>query len=149
MSFLVDTNILLRSVEPLHPQYSIAVGGVSRLLSENTRVYFTLQNIAEFWNVATPPRDRNGLGLTIRGVRAEVDKIESLLTLLPDTPAVYAEWKRIVADHGVSGVQVHDARLVATMKSHGVPRLLTFDVHDFARYTEIEAVHPQAVSVES
>jgi hypothetical protein len=27
-------------------------------------VYFTLQNISEFWNVATRPISRNGLGLT-------------------------------------------------------------------------------------
>lgn len=55
MSVLVDTNILLRSIEPLHPQHAIAVGAVSQLLAESTPVYFTFQNIAEFWNVATRP----------------------------------------------------------------------------------------------
>lgn len=97
--------------------------------------------------MATRPKDKNGLGLTIPAVLAEVEKIESLLMLLPDTPAVYAEWKRIVVDHSVSGVQVHDARLVATMKTHGVAGLLTFDVGDFSRYTGIEATHPKAFSV--
>lgn len=147
MSVLVDTNILLRSVEPLHPQYSVAVGAVSRLLADNTPVYFTPQNVAEFWNVATRPKDKNGLGLTIPAVLAEVEKMENLLTLLPDTPAVYAEWKRIVVDHNVSGVQVHDARLVAAMKSHGVTSLLTFDVGDFSRYAGIEVTHPKAIAV--
>lgn len=147
MSILVDTNILLRSVEPLHPHYSAAVGAVSRLLADSTPVYFTLQNIAEFWNVATRPKDKNGLGLTIPAALAEVEKIESLLMLLPDTPAVYAEWKRIVMDHNVSGVQVHDARLVATMKTHGVTGLLTFDVGDFSRYTDIQVTHPKALAV--
>ena len=146
MSVLVDTNILLRSVEPLHPQYSVAVGAVSRLLADSTPVYFTLQNIAEFWNVATRPKDKNGLGLTITAVLAEVEKIESLLMLLPDTPAVYAEWKRIIVDHNVSGVQVHDARLVATMKTHGVTGLLTFDVGDFSRYTGIKVTHPKGIA---
>jgi predicted nucleic acid-binding protein len=51
MSFLVDTNILLRSVEPLHRHHAVAVAAVYRLLAESTPVYFTLQNIAEFWNV--------------------------------------------------------------------------------------------------
>jgi hypothetical protein len=41
-----------------------------------------------------------------RGLVSEVDEIESLLILLPDTPAVYAPWKRIIVDHNVSGVQV-------------------------------------------
>jgi predicted nucleic acid-binding protein len=75
-----------------------------------------------------------------------VEKIEGLLTLLPDTPAVYAEWKRIVVEYGVSGVKVHDARLIATMKTHGVSRLLTFDVDDFGRYTGIEVMHPKTVA---
>jgi len=146
MSVLVDTNILLRSVEPLHPQHAVAVGAVSRLLAESTPVYFTLQNIAEFWNVATRPLANNGLGFSIPSTLAEVEKIEALLTLLPDTPAVYAEWKRIVVEHGVSGVKVHDARLIATMKTHGVSRLLTFDVDDFTRYTGIEVMHPKTVA---
>jgi predicted nucleic acid-binding protein len=146
MSVLVDTNILLRSVEPLHPQHAIAVGAVSQLLAESSPVYFTLQNIAEFWNVATRPVANNGLGLSIPSTLGEVEKIEGLLTLLPDTPAVYAEWKRIIVEHGVSGVKVHDARLIATMKTHGVSRLLTFDVDDFTRYTGIEVMHPKAVA---
>jgi predicted nucleic acid-binding protein len=147
MSFLVDTNILLRSIESLHPHFSVAVSAVSRLLADGTPVYFALQNIAEFWNVATRPRNKNGLGLTIPAVLAEVEKIEGLLTLLPDTPAVYSEWKRLIVDHNVSGVQVHDARLVATMKTNGVTGLLTFDVGDFSRYPGIDVTHPQAIAV--
>ena len=64
-----------------------------------------------------------------------MEKIEAFLTFLPDTPSVYAEWKRIVVEHSVSGVKVHDARLVAIMKTHGVRRLLTFDTKDFNRTT--------------
>jgi predicted nucleic acid-binding protein len=146
MSFLVDTNILLRSVEPLHPHHAVAVAAVYRLLAESTPVYFTLQNIAEFWNVATRPIEHNGLGFSIASTLAEVERIEGLLTLLPDTPAVYAEWKRIIVVHGVSGVKVHDARLVATMKTHGVRSFLTFDVDDFKRYTGIDVMHPKVVA---
>ena len=65
MSVLIDTNILLRSIEPLHPHHALAVNAVSRLLAENTPVYFTLQNIVEFWNVATRSIENNGLGLSI------------------------------------------------------------------------------------
>lgn len=43
-------------------------------------------------------------------------------------------------------MKVHDARLVATMKTHGVSRLLTFDVDDFKRYTGIEVIHPKTVA---
>ena len=52
----------------------------------------------------------------------------------------------MLVDYGVSGVQVHDARLAATMRVHGVQRILTFNVQDFRRYTGIEAVLPQSVT---
>jgi predicted nucleic acid-binding protein len=42
------------------------------------------------------------------------------------------------------GVKVHDAWLVAAMKSHGVGRILTFNSSDFARYDGIECVDPKA-----
>jgi predicted nucleic acid-binding protein len=147
VSVLVDTNVLLRRTQPGHPHHEAAVGSVERLLASGERVHFSPQNIAEFWNVATRPANRNGLGLTSAVVRAEVEKIEDALELLPDTPALYGEWKRLVVEHGVRGAQVHDARLVAAMNVHGVPRLLTFNAQDFTRYA-IEVLQPGAVSAE-
>ena len=54
MGTLVDTNILLRIVQRNHPHHTIALNGLERLMA-GTQVYFTLQNIAEFWNAATRP----------------------------------------------------------------------------------------------
>ena len=101
-------------------------------------------NISEFWNVATRPAAQNGLGFSVALVANEVAKIEQILTLLPDSPAAYAEWKRLVLAHGVMGAKVHDARLVAAMNVYGIRRMLTFNTADFKRY-EIEAVHPSSV----
>ena len=58
MSILVDTNILLRRTQPDHPSHTLAVESVARLLAAGDPVYFTLQNMSEFWNVATRPRGR-------------------------------------------------------------------------------------------
>jgi predicted nucleic acid-binding protein len=107
-------------------------------------VYFTLQNITELWNVATRPAANNGLGLSVALTLSEVEKIERLLAVLPDAPAVYGEWKRLVVQHGVMGVKVHDAKLVAMMKVHGVRRILTFNTDDFLRYG-VEAIHPSSL----
>jgi hypothetical protein len=52
------------------------------------------------------------------------------------------EWRRIVVQQAVSGVQVHDARLVAAMRVHKVRHIFTLNVADFSRYEMIEAVHP-------
>jgi predicted nucleic acid-binding protein len=144
MSVLVDTNILLRRTQPDHPHHIAAVESVARLLAVGELVCFTPQNIAEFWNVATRPVASNGLGFSVAFTLGEVVKIEQVLTLLPDSAAMYGEWKRLVVAHGVLGINVHDTRLVAAMNVHGVRRILTFNTADFNRY-QVEILHPAAV----
>ena len=113
-----------------------------------TMAFFVIrpQNVGEFWNTCTRPVERNGYGLSPQETDRLAKTFERNLRLLPDTLAVHEEWRKLLVVHSVSGVQVHDARLVATMQVHGVRRILTFNEKDFARYNDIEAVHPRAVS---
>jgi predicted nucleic acid-binding protein len=141
MSILADTNVLLRRTQPDHPSHASAVESIARLLAAGDPVYFTLQNMSEFWNVATRPASNNGLGFSAALAHSEMEKIERFLTILPDSPAVYGEWKRLVVQHNVLGSKVHDTKLVATMNVHGIRRILTFNTGDFTRY-DIEAIHP-------
>ena len=104
-----------------------------------------LQNIAEFWNVCTRPADKNGLGLSVEETARRLNGLETILTLLHDTPDVYPEWRRLVVRHDVKGVQVHDARLVAAMRIHGIDRILTYNPSDFRRYEGIAAIQPSDV----
>ena len=96
MSILVDTNVLLRRTQPDHPHHTAAVQSVAHLLETGEPVYYALQNIAEFWNVATRPIASNGLGFSPALALEEVGKIEQALMLLPEAPAIYGEWKRLV-----------------------------------------------------
>jgi predicted nucleic acid-binding protein len=145
MGVIVDTNILLRSVQPNHPLAFQASHAVSRLLKQNETVFFCAQNIAEFWNVATRPADVNGLGMSHEEILQEVAQIEALLELLPDTPGIYPEWKRIVREFKVQGVKVYDARIVALANVYGVGSILTFNANDFRRYTTINAIEPSSL----
>lgn len=145
MRVLVDTNILLRSAQPNHPLCSQAASAVSKLLRQRDSVFFCPQNIAEFWNVATRPADRNGLAFSHEEVLREVASIEEFLTLLPDVPAVYTEWKRIVHDYKVQGVKVYDARLVAVMSVYAVEAILSFNSDDFQRYDRVTTLHPASL----
>jgi predicted nucleic acid-binding protein len=77
--------------------------------------------------------DRNGYGLSPQDTDRRAKFFEEKLRLLPDCLAVHEEWRKLLVTHSVSGVQVHDARLVAAMRVHGVMRILTFNNKDFAR----------------
>ncbi len=104
------------------------------------------QNLIEFWRVCTRPIDKNGLGLSPSEADRELTRLESLTVLLADSSAIYPEWRRITLAHGVSGVQVHDARLVAVMNLHGVRSIVTFNTKDFLRYPGLEVRHPAELS---
>jgi len=144
MSYLVDTNVLLRSVQASHPMHSAAVGAINLLLKDEI-VSVIPQSFIEFWAVATRPRTANGLGLTVGEVAVRISVIKSTLRLLPDVDGVFEEWERLVVHHEVLGKQVYDARLVAAMTVHGITHLLTFNTPDFKRFTTITAVSPQLV----
>jgi predicted nucleic acid-binding protein len=141
----VDTNVLLRSAQPDSPFYEVATSGVESLLDRGERVFITPQNVVEFWSAATRPADVNGLGLTPERANQEIARLETILSLAPDVPGIYSAWRALVAAHDVTGVRVHDARLVAVMQVHGLTHLLTFDATDFQHYPGITVMHPADV----
>ena len=144
-SCLVDTNILLRMTRRSDPQHQLVDGALVRLASQGTILHYTHQNIAELWNAMTRPLSRNGLGLTIAEAERQVRAIEAGMTLLPDSEAGYREWRKIVVQHGVLGVQAHDARLAAAMLVHGVSHILTLNATDFKRFGGLTALHPSSI----
>ena len=147
MIYLVDTNVLLRFSRHEDLRYQIVQDAVHKLEAAGHQLRTTSQNFAEFWNVATRPIDPNGFGHTIFETEQLLLGLEKFFRLLPDSPDVYPVWRRLVVQYNVSGRQVHDARLAASMIVHNVTRILTFNIKDFQRYTDegIVAVNPATV----
>ena len=145
MLVLTDTNILLRLLEPADSEYTIVRGAVDAIFARGEELCFVSQNLVEFWNVCTRPVDKNGFGLTSAETDVRARLIESRFRFLPDSERVHDEWRRLVVEHSVVGVQVHDARLVAAMLVHDVPQLLTLNNRDFGRYSGISVVHPRDI----
>ena len=142
-SCLVDTNILLRVASRSGAEHPMVDRALAHLAEQGTILHYTLQNMAEFWNVMTRPKARNGFEFSLAEAEREIRAIESGMTLLPDNGAVYSQWRRIIVQYGVSGVQVHDARLAAAMYVHGVTHILTLNVSDFGRFAGLTALHPE------
>src|SRR5882672_21912 len=138
--YLIDSNVLLRWVKPDDRDYLLVVSAIDDILQQGALLCYTSQNVAEFWNTCTRPIDRNGYALSPQDADRRARFFEEKLQLLPDTATVHTEWRNLIVAHNVSGVQVHDARLVAAMIVHGVSRILTFNDGDFTRYTRIEAI---------
>jgi predicted nucleic acid-binding protein len=146
MLWLVDSNVLLRLLHRADPLHPLVRAALHTLVTRGDRLCYTSQILGEFWNVCTRPASaRGGFGLSVAEVDRRARLIEWHYTLLPDSAAVHAEWRRLLVIHSISGVQVHDARLVAAMNVHGVGKLVTINVADFTRFPSVDARHPANV----
>ena len=144
--YLIDSNVLIRWVRPEASEFRFVVRAVHRLEKMDDTPCYTSQNLGEFWNVLTRPANPNRYGLTPSEADIRASEVEAKFLLLHDSLAVHLKWRKLIIAHNVSGVQVHDARLVAAMLVHGVQRILTFNTKDFARFDKIEAVDPHDLS---
>jgi len=146
MLVLVDSGILLRLLEPSDPQHAAIRGAVRVLRRAGDTLVTAAQNAAEFWNVRTRPVSaRGGYGLSIADADRRLRIIERLFQVLPDRPAAYQAWRRLIVAHAVQGVQVHDARLVALVQLNGITHLLTLNGSDFTRYPGIVPIAPTSL----
>ena len=109
MRVLVDTNILVRSVQKGHPSCRSARRGLVSLYRSNDQLFLTTKNVAEFWNVCTRPLTTNGLGLTIEATDRYTSQLEKFFIIVPESSQSFLLWRKLVLAHAVAGVKVHDA----------------------------------------
>lgn len=138
---LVDTNVILRAVQS-RAEFPSQHRALERLATAGTRLFLTTQNIAEFWNVSTRPRDKGGRGLSPASTREQVADLHSQFELITETRDTFDIWLNLVTTHQVSGRQIHDARLVAHMHARNIPALLTSNTKDFTRYPGLQLLDP-------
>jgi predicted nucleic acid-binding protein len=146
MNVLLDTNIQTRLIQTGPPLSQVAQQATDALRRRGDLPCIVPQNLYELWAVATRPVGANGLGLSVAQAEIELIRLKALFPFLPDSPAVYPEWERLVVLHNIIGRNAYDARLVAAMAVHGVTHLLTFNTADFARYPGITVLDPAAVA---
>jgi predicted nucleic acid-binding protein len=134
MSLLIDTSVLLRAFDLQNENYPLIRKLLRDCIDRRVRFVVTIQNMAEFRNVATRPVERNGQGLTSEQAKRRIALIERFCEVVAEDLNPFQVWKRIVGEHTVIGVAVHDARLVSVMISLGIKQILTLNERDFRRY---------------
>jgi predicted nucleic acid-binding protein len=147
--YLLDTNILLRSVNTSSDQHSLATDSVYQLLQDGNECLLTPQILIEFWVVATRPVEVNGLGWTAPTTQERISQFLAQFTLLAETPEIFTHWFQLVTIHKIKGKRTHDIRLLAVMKANKITHLLTFNPEDFLAISGITIVHPQEIMTNS
>ena len=91
MAVLLDTNVLIFSVQQGLPSGQASLAAIKAILAADEAVCVLPQNIAEFWNVYTRAADRNGLGLTLQEAERRLNSLDSILTVLHHNSATYLQ----------------------------------------------------------
>ncbi len=115
MIYIPDTNNLLRFAIRADANHAVVLSAIRKLKGRGDEIFILPQTCVEFWNVCTRPTSRNGFGLSVQQANHSLRLIEKIFPLLPDDENVHKEWRKLVVKFGVSGIQVHDARIVAAM----------------------------------
>jgi predicted nucleic acid-binding protein len=148
MSWLLDTNVLLRLADAQSSEHAVAETAIEHLIVREQSVLISAQVLVEFWAVATRPESANGLGWSTATTAEAIRALRDQFPLLNETPDVLDRWFELVDHFQVAGKHSHDARLAALLLVHGVRQLLTFNTADFPLAWGVEATHPAGLRQE-
>jgi predicted nucleic acid-binding protein len=137
----VDTNILVFASERRAPLHAVALQAMRDVRTSGSPIWVSRQILREYVAVLSRPQIW-GIPQPIATLVGEVRWFERRFRVAEDNPRVTVHLLRLLQEIPAAGKQVHDANIVATMQTYGIPRLLTHNDADFARYAGIITVVP-------
>jgi predicted nucleic acid-binding protein len=117
---ILDANVLAYAVNADAPQHA---AGSGKRPVDNALRYITNTLRALFGNHQPAP--------ALPGLR-----------VLPIPARAVEGWMELLRRHPVTGGDVFDLQIVATMQANGVHRIYTFNTNDFKMFPEFTAVTP-------
>jgi toxin-antitoxin system PIN domain toxin len=138
----VDTNILVYAHREDSPFHEAAARRVAELAEDLATWAIPWPCLHEFLAIVTHPRiylPPTPLARALEQVDAWLDS--PTLVLLSESAAHWPTLRALVAGGRLAGAQVHDARVAALCRQHGVRELWSAD-RDFGRFAGLTTVNP-------
>ncbi len=129
----VDTNVLVKARILEAPDHDLARAKLERALEEPEPLHISRQVLREYLAVVTRPQTWP-MAIGREDALNDVERLVAAFEVLEDGPVVTDWLVSLCRKVPVSGRQIHDANIVATMLAYGEHRLLTFNGEDFRRY---------------
>jgi hypothetical protein len=138
----VDTNILVYAHRADSPFHAAADACIASLAEGAAAWGIPWPCLHEFLAIVTHPR----IYAPPTPLAKALDQVEAwlespTLRLLAEGEEHWPVLRALVADARIAGPKVHDARIAALCKEHGVRELWSAD-RDFSRFPEIRVVNP-------
>jgi toxin-antitoxin system PIN domain toxin len=138
----LDTNLLLYAHREDSPWHDRAYARVAELAEGRSSWAIPWPCLHEFLAIVTHPR----IYQPPTPLAAAIDQIEAwlespTLTVLSEVDGYWPQLRLMLENGRVTGPQVHDARVAALCRLHGVRELWTAD-RDFSRFPDLVLRNP-------
>jgi len=137
---LLDTNVLLTATSEDRRDHKLALDLFRLAPATGIHLAVCGQVIREYLVVSTRPAESNGLGLATSDAIRNAMLFRKRTLFLEESEEVTDRLLELVSTTGVSGKGIHEANLVALMRTHHVSTILTGNTSDFAPFKEITAI---------
>jgi len=139
----VDANILVYAADTGAPQHAASNGLLQAARNPSTVLYLTSQILCEFYSIVTNPRRIAAPYSRTEALEAISDLIAlPSIRVLPITAEAVTGWMALLQRHPVTGGDVFDLQIVATMLANGIQRIYTFNTRDFDVFPELTVTTP-------
>jgi predicted nucleic acid-binding protein len=140
---ILDANILAYAVNADAPQHAASRALLEAARNPSIALYVTSQILCEFYSLITNPR-RVAVASSPTSALRMISAILAFpgLHVLPTPARAVVGWMELLQRHPVTGGDVFDLQIVATMQANGVQRIYTFNTGDFEVFSELAVVTP-------
>ena len=140
---VLDANVLAYAVDADAPQHAASRALLDAASDPSITLYVTSQILCEFYSIITNRRRVRVVSSTAEALSI----ISAMLALpglyvLPIPARAVAGWMQLLQRHPVTGGDVFDLQIVATMQANGIQRIYTFNTDDFEVFPELAVLTP-------
>jgi uncharacterized protein len=138
---IIDANVLVYALDADAPQHAASRALLEAARDPSTTLYVSSQILCEFYSIVTNAR-------RVPKPRPPADALSAIsgllvfLNVLPVPLHTVERWLGLLRRHPVTGGDVFDLQLVATMQANGLQRIYTFNTDDFVVFSELSVVTP-------
>lgn len=132
----IDTNVLVYADQPQAAFHTIARDALIAFEAARDEQWISQQVIREYLSVVTRanPSAPERLPLSPQIAALAAARFLDTFRIAPDGLDVANRLLDLIAAHSVAGRRVHDVNIVATMLTHDITRLVTFNPRDFRAF---------------
>jgi predicted nucleic acid-binding protein len=142
---IVDANVLAYAANADVPNHAVSRALLDAAHDPSVTLYVTSQILCEVYSIITNPR-------RVAAPCPSAEAVRMLLALLalpgihvlPSPVHTVTALIELLRRHPVTGGEVFDLQIVATMQANNIQRIYTFNVGDFEVFPELNVIVPSA-----